>query len=246
MIKGIVGALILAVGSVAIAEEVVYFEQEDKRAVGYLALPNQFAESEGAPAIVLIHEWWGLNDDIRAKADAFADEGYVALAVDLYYGESTDKVPKAIQLAGSVRRDREGAFENLRAAFDYLRAFRQVDEKRLASVGWCFGGGWSYQIAKNDLGAAVSIIYYGRFNPSDDLSQMRATILGHFAEQDAGIKLDDVKQFAMVLEQLGGDHAIYIYENSSHGFANPDSSVYNRQSAESAWQRTLFFLEQHL
>ena len=102
-------------------------------------------------------------------------------------------------------------------------------------------------MAKNNLGTAVSVIYYGRFNPRDDLALMRAKILGHFAEQDVGIRVNTVREFEAVLKTLNGDHQIYIYPNSQHGFANPDNSrVYNRDSAELAWQRTLQFLGRHL
>ena len=210
---------------------------------GYLAKPKA---NGNYPALILIHEWWGLNEDIKKKAEEFAKAGYIALAVDLYNGESTNKPEKARKLAGSVRKDIKGAFANLNAAFDFLKNNPQVDNARLASVGWCFGGGWSYQIAKNNLGAKVSVIYYGRFNPEDDLSQMRANIIGHFAEKDRGIKLDNVKEFQVKLKTISGDHEVYIYPNTGHGFANPKNPVYDKEAADLAQQRTLEFLEENL
>ena len=113
-------------------------------------------------------------------------------------------------------------------------------------MGWCFGGGWSYQIAKNNLGAKASVIYYGRFNPDDDLAQMRATILGHFGKKDRSIKVDDVEVFQARLDTLSGAHQIFIYPNAGHGFANPDSSAYHRRSADAAYRRTLDFFEKNL
>ena len=214
---------------------------------GHLALPDGIAEKESVPAVVLIHEWWGLNDDIRAKARAFADAGYAALAVDLYGGERAGRDPaRARELAGKARADLDAAFANLRAAFSHLRGIPGVNPARLASVGWCFGGGWSYQIAKNDLGAKASVIYYGRFNPADDLSQMRAKIIGHFGEADRGIKADDVRQFQANLKTESGEHEIFIYPNAGHGFANPENPSYHMESAERARVRTLEFLEKHL
>ena len=214
---------------------------------GYLALPENIGEGESVPGVVLIHEWWGLNDDIRKKAREFADAGYAALAVDLYNGENAggDR-DRARELAGKARAEMDESFANLRSAFEMLRETPGVNSARLASVGWCFGGGWSYQIAKNDLGAKASVIYYGRFNPADDLSQMRAKIIGHFAEQDRGIKIDDVRVFQANLKTLSGDHEIFIYPNGGHGFANPDNPSYHMESAEQARARTLEFLERHL
>lgn len=214
---------------------------------GHLALPDGMGEKESVPAIVLIHEWWGLNDDIRAKAREFADAGYAALAVDLYNGENAGRDrDRARELAGKARADMDAAFANLQAAFSHLRAIPGVDAARLASVGWCFGGGWSYQIAKNDLGAKASVIYYGRFNPADDLSQMRAKIIGHFGETDRAIKVDDVRQFQANLKTVSGDHEIFIYPNAGHGFANPENPSHHMESAERARARTLEFLEKHL
>ena len=214
---------------------------------GYLALPDDAAEDQPLPAIVLIHEWWGLNDDIRAKAREFADAGYAALAVDLYNGENAGRdSDRARELAGAARADMPAAMENLKAAFDHLRQTPGVNPDRVASVGWCFGGGWSYEIAKNDLGAKASVIYYGRFNPADDLSQMRARIIGHFGETDRAIKVDDVRAFQANLKTASGDHEIFIYSNAGHGFANPENPSYHMESAEAAGARTLEFLAKHL
>lgn len=222
------------------AREVVYHTEAAR---GYLAIPD---DAENAPALILIHEWWGLNDDIRAKAREFAKDGYVALAVDLYDGEVTDQASQAIGLARKVSGNQSGAFDNLRAAAEFLRALPQVDGARIGSVGWCFGGGWSYQIAKNNLGAKASVIYYGAFNPEDDLSQMRAKILGHFGEKDQLIKIDGVRVFQARLKTLSGEHEVFIYPNAGHGFANPTGSAYHQQSADTAYQRTLEFFERNL
>lgn len=212
--------------------------------VGFLAQP----EGEGKhPAVVLIHEWWGLNEDIREKAAAFAEEGYVALAVDLYDGRVADEPEGARALATAVREDMPRAFANLRAAIGFVGDLDTVDGGRIASVGWCFGGGWSYQIAKNDLGAKASVIYYGRFNPDDDLERMRTAILGHFAENDRVIKVSDVKTLQATLKTLSGDHEIFIYPNTSHGFANPhNKGAYDEDASAAAWRRTIDFLDRHV
>ena len=228
-----------------VAAEIVYGKQGDQELRGYLAVPEQ---TEERPAIVLIHEWWGLNDDIRRKADEFAKQGYVALAVDMYGGKSTTEAAEARKLAGAVRGEMDTAFDNLKQAIQFLQQHDRVDEKRLASIGWCFGGGWSYQIAKNNLGTKASVIYYGFFNPDDDLSKMRAEILGHFAEQDRAIRVDDVKEFQAKLKTHSGDHEVYIYPNTGHGFASRkgENPAYVSEAADTAHKRTLEFLKKRL
>lgn len=212
---------------------------------GYLAVP----EGDGPfPALILIHEWWGLNDNIRDLADDFAKEGYVALAVDLYGGRDAGYDPaKARELASEVRGDVEGAMANLGDAAAYLKSREDVDPDALASVGWCFGGGWAYQMAKDDAGVKATVMYYGSFNVQDDLSRMRADILGHFGEEDASINVDDVVQFDAKLKTLGGNHRVFIYPNAGHAFANMDNEAsYVPEAAALAWDRTLEFLEEEL
>ena len=106
------------------------------------------------------------------------------MAVDLYDGELAQTPDRAGELAGEVRENVEPAFDNLEAATEYLAGLDMVDEDQLASVGWCFGGQWAYSMAVNDINVDASVIYYGHFMPEDDLSMMRADILGHFGEED--------------------------------------------------------------
>ena len=225
-----------------LTEEVGYYDKSDK-VRGYLARPEG---NQKHPALILIHEWWGLNDYMRQNAEIFAKLGYVALAVDLYGGKSTTIPDEARALATGVRQNVQSAFDNLKSAVSYLKSRPDVDSARLAAIGWCFGGGWSYQIAKNNLGVKASIIYYGFFNPKDDLSKMRATILGHFGKDDGYIKVDNVNEFQAKLKTLNGDHEIYIYENAGHGFANSGGGMYNKAAAELAWDRTVVFLNKYL
>jgi len=232
-----------------LAESIVTSEDRDltqyhAETQGYLASP----EGDGPfPAVILIHEWWGLNDNIKDLADDFADQGYVALAVDLYNGAAAQTSEEAGALAGAVREDTESAFANLTAAREYLATLPTVDSERLASVGWCFGGQWAYNMAANNMGIDASVMYYGRFSMEDDLSMMRADILGHFGEEDRSIAVDDVKEFEAKLKTLDGDHAVFIYPNAGHAFANEDNeAAYNEEAAQIAWQRTIDFLSREL
>jgi carboxymethylenebutenolidase len=233
-------SMLLAVWSIpALAGSATYGEG----LTGYLAIPK----GKGPfPALVLIHEWWGLNDNVREFANRFARKGYLALAVDLYDGKVTKKPAEARKLASAVRADSARAFHNLKSAVWFLKGHRKVDEKRMGAVGWCFGGGWSWQMAKNDLGVKASVIYYGRFNPRDDLSLMRARILGHFGEKDRVIPVSDVKAFRAVLQRHGKGHEVFVYENAGHGFANRASRHFHPDSAKRAWTRTMAFLKSAL
>jgi len=225
-------------------ETVTYYTKQDGTEIkGYLAMP----EGEGPfPAIVMIHEWWGLNDNIRKMAEQYAGQGYAALAVDLYEGQAGTTREEAGALAGAVRERKDEAFNNLNAALDYLKLNQSIDNERLASLGWCFGGGWSYEMAKNNLGTKASVIYYGRFNPEDDLSIMSTNIQGHFGAEDRSIPVDDVKAFQAKLATLKGEHQVFIYENAGHAFANEENDAYQQESAEQAWDRTLEFLKTNL
>ena len=222
--------------------EVEYGSMDGKPLKGFIAIPP----GDGPfPALVLIHEWWGLNDNIRRNAQAFAQNGYVALAVDLY-GESTTDPARAKVLASSVQANTQKAFDNLQQAVDFLTSDPIVKKEALGSVGWCFGGGWSYQMAKNDLGMRATIMYYGRFNTDDDLSQMKSHILGHFGEGDTSILVDTVEEFRVKLRAQSNEHEIYIYPNAGHGFANNDNPAFDPAAADVAWDRTLDFLEKAL
>lgn len=208
-------------------------------ATGYVAMP---AGAGPHPAVILIHEWWGLNDNIRWYAEQFAAQGYMALAVDLYNGEVANTPERAGELAGAVRENLEPAFDNLESAVAYLRSRGEVDDESLASVGWCFGGGWSYEMAKNDMGVDASVLYYGQFAPDDDLEMMKAHIMGHFGEDDQSIPVDDVRAFQAKLQTHSGEHQIFIYPNEGHGFARELET----EAARTAWRRTLAFLEEQL
>lgn len=220
-------------------EEIPYY----KNAAGFLARPSE----EGTyPALILIHEWWGLNEDIRSITRNFAEEGYVALAVDMYQGVVTTEPTEARTLSSAVRTDVDSAFENLGAAVEYLRGRPEVEPEKLASVGWCFGGGWAYQMALNGLAIDASVMYYGQFNPDDDYEMMRADILGHFGENDASIAIDNVRELQAALATTNGKHEVYIYPNVGHGFANVrggDNLAYSKEASDIAWTRTGEFLK---
>ncbi len=229
----------------AVETEAVTYATVDGNAVaGYLARPR---DSEGAaPGIIVIHEWWGLNDNIRTMAEKLAGEGYTALAVDLYGGQVAEDSDEAQQLMQSAMQNVEAAHQNLRQAYTYLEESHQTP--RIGTIGWWFGGGWSLNTAllfPNQVDATV--IYYGRLvTDTEKLETLQMPILGIFGAEDSGIPLDMVKEFEQALDSLRKDAAIHIYEGAEHAFANPSGTRYKADAAADAWEKTLAFFEQHL
>jgi carboxymethylenebutenolidase len=236
----IIFALFLSINTYALIERNIMY---GKSSSGYYVTPNKMHNSK---ALILIHEWWGLNQQIKATARRFAKLGYAVLAVDLYDGKNTTTRERAKQLATKVRKNKKKAFENLRAAVNFLKVQKGINSKRLGSVGWCFGGGWSLEMAKSDMGLQSSIIYYGRFNPKDDLEQMKTKIMGHFGEKDRVILASDVRAWKALLRNKGKEHRIFIYPNSGHAFFNEESKAFNKKDADLSWKRTIEFLNENL
>jgi len=221
-----------------------YTEYKDELIHGYFSAPADMFEP--LPAIIMIHEWWGLNDNIRAMADRLAGEGYIVFAVDLYQGKVANTPGEARALMMRVVEDPEAARDNIRAAFDFVS--KTAGAPRIGSLGWCFGGGWSLNTAQlfpDDLDAAV--IYYGQVTDDEEwLRPIGAPILGLFAAEDAGIKVASVEAFRDALERLHKNYDIHIYPGVGHAFANPTGRNYDAATAEDAWRRTLEFLNLHL
>ena len=220
-----------------------YAEVGDQLVYGYFAAPSDVFEP--LPAIIVIHEWWGLNDNVRAMADRLAGEGYMVLAVDLYGGKTADSPADARALMLEVVEDPGLANENIRAAYEFLTV---AGAPRIGSLGWCFGGGWSLNTAQlfpDELDAAV--IYYGQVTGDEDrLRPISAPILGQFGADDTGITVESVEVFRASLERLRKEHDIHIYPGVGHAFANPTGTNYNAEAATDAWARTLEFLGRHL
>lgn len=222
----------------------------DYAVVGEQAVAGYLARPEGAegplPGVILIHEWWGLNDNIRAVARRLAGEGYAALAVDLYGGEAASDRETAARLARAAGERPADALANLRAATTYLE--QRLGAPRIGVVGWCFGGGWSLETALM-LGDGIdaAVIYYGRVTTDrEDLEALRAPVLGFFGALDQGIPVVTVREFQLVLDTLGKTASIHIYEDADHAFANPSGTRYNEKAATDAWQKTLMFFGQLL
>lgn len=223
---------------------VQYATVDGKPVRGYLAQPKQ---AHGRlPGIIVIHEWWGLNDNIRAMADRLAGEGYQALAVDLYGGHAAATAAEAQKLMRGVLADTAQAEDNLRQAYEYLAG--KLHAPRIGVIGWCFGGSWSLQTAltfPRKIDAAV--MYYGR--PVTDrkaLATLKMPLLGFFGAEDHGITPDMVRRFETDLKAAGVKAELHIYPHAGHAFANPSGSAYRAKPAHDAWQRTTKFFAKYL
>ncbi|MBT5876122.1 MAG: dienelactone hydrolase family protein [Candidatus Latescibacteria bacterium] len=232
---------ILGKASVPAGAAFSYFN-EDPATTGYLALP----EGEGPHgAVILIHEWNGLNDRIRQVADALAAEGYVALAADLYSGRTGSNRDENMKLVNESLADMGTIVRNLDAAARYLKGRDDVNGK-VAAMGWCYGGGVALSYALGSENHEGTAIFYGRL--LDDPIQMKRIhheVYGTFAEKDGGIPPETVNNFVAALRTAGIENDVHIYDEVGHGFwlwvdRNP---AVNEQPALDAWQRLKAYLK---
>ena len=235
--------LLLVMTSVAADSHPVSYKSGDETVNALLYTPP----GKGPfPAIVVIHEWWGLNDWVKEEASKLADQGYVALAIDLYRGKVATTPDEAHEIMRGVPQDR--ATRDLLAASSYLRLQKNVDPSRVGSIGWCMGGGYSLDLALNDPKLKVAIINYGHLATDDaSLKKINAAILGVFGGQDKGIPVADVNKFESQLKALGKTAEIHIFPDAGHAFENPNNKQgYRAEDAAQAWKFTVDFLTKYL
>lgn len=225
--------------SFAASSKAVSYKSGDETIQGVLYAP----EGKGPfPALVVIHEWWGLNDWVKEQGAKLADEGYVALAVDLYRGKVATTADEAHEIMRGVPEDR--AARDLHAAVEFLKSQSNVKKERIGSIGWCMGGGYSLNVALQEPTLAATVINYGHLAAdAASLKKINAAVLGIFGGQDRGIPVDDVKKFEQALKQQGNKVEIVIYPDAGHGFENPNNKpAYRAEDAADAWKHTTTFL----
>jgi carboxymethylenebutenolidase len=234
-----------------------------ENASGYLVYPTMSSSSSSSiennlssennnttfPAVVMIHENKGLNDNIKSMANLLAKEGYVILAVDLFNGEVTTDQKRASELTQAIRDNPDIAISNLNSAMTYLSSLPNVNPDKIASLGWCFGGQQSLQLALNseEHPLSATVIYYGRLvTEPETLSKIHWPILGIFGDQDKSIPVESVKKFEEALNANGITNEIYIYKGVGHAFANPSGDNYAPKETQDAWEKTVSFLKKYL
>ena len=231
--------LLLTVAAFAADSKTVSYKSGDETVQGVLYTP---AGKGPFPALIVIHEWWGLNDWVKDQASKLADQGYVALAVDLYRGKVATTPDMAHEIMRGVPEDR--AKRDLHAAFEFLASQPNVKKDRIGAIGWCMGGGYSLDVALQEPMLAADVINYGHLatDPAA-LQKINAPILGSFGAQDHGIAPDDVHKFEAAMKQFNKKVDIKIYDDAGHAFENPNNKDgYREADAADAWKRTLDFL----
>lgn len=229
--------------SVATAASKGQVVQFGNGASGYLAAP---ATAGRKPGVIVIQEWWGLNDWVKQQADRLADQGYVALAVDLYRGHSTANPDEAHELMRGMPEDR--AIGDLKAGVDFLAQRPDVDPNLIGSIGWCMGGGYSLALATNDPRVHATVMNYGRLvTDPNTIAKLNGPLLGNFGGKDRGIPAADVKAFGAALTKMSKLGDIKIYDDAGHAFMNPNNTEgYNATAADDAQSRIDAFFERNL
>jgi carboxymethylenebutenolidase len=221
----------------------VEFQANGGTAPGYLAAP----ESGTGPGVIVLQEWWGVDDSVRKIVDRFAQEGFVALAPDLYRGESTEQPDEAQQKMMAMSMDQ--AEKDMRGAVDYLTEHEAYDGSGVGSVGFCLGGGLAVWAATaNPKVDAVVTYYYVMPHGKPDFSKVDAPVQGHFGTNDDFVSVDDAKALEQELNDAGADAKFEFYEGAGHAFANDHDRLgtYDEGKANEAWRKTVDFLKRHL
>ncbi len=223
--------------------QTVSYKSGDETVNSYLALPDGTGEH---PAIIVIHEWWGLNDWVKEQTQQFAAEGYVALAVDLYRGKVGTTPDEAHILMRGLPDDR--GMRDLEAAFAYLSSRPDVEANKIGAIGWCMGGSWSIKLAEDQPKLAAFVVNYGAL-PSDPatIAKIKAPMLGNFGADDKGIPPESVHVFEAAMKADGKKADIKIYQGAGHAFQNPNNKDgYRKDATEDADKRITAFFHSNL
>lgn len=226
--------------------ELVEFQANGRTASGYLAIPRAGRGFQPGPGVIVIQEWWGLVDHIKNVCDRFADAGFVALAPDVYHGQTTKSPDEAGKLMMALRIDE--AEQDISGAIQYLLDHDAVTGDKVGIVGFCMGGALALYAATKNSNVAACVVFYGIHpNVKPDLPNLSAPVLGIYAEKDGFVTPDVVRQLEQQLKSLGKQVETHIYPQTDHAFFNDTRpEVYNAEASADAWQRTIDFFRQHL
>jgi len=234
---------LLAITAVAAEGHPVSYRSGDETIHGVLYLP----QGKGPfPALVVVHEWWGLNEWVKQQASNLAHQGYAALAIDLYRGKVATTADEAHEIMRGVPEDR--ANRDLLAATAYLRTLTTVDAKRMGSIGWCMGGGYAFDLAVLDPKLKVAVVNYGHLAADDStLKKIHASVLGIFGGKDVGIPAADINKFEKQMKALDKKVEIHIFPDAGHAFENETNlKAYRKEDADNARKYTVDFLAKNL
>lgn len=223
--------------------EMVQFRGNGDLVPGYLARP----EGEGPfPGIVVIQEWWGLNDHIKDVTRRVAAEGFVAISPDLYRGQVADEPDDARKLA--MELDRPHAIKDIQGAVNYLIAQPFVVPKLAGVMGFCMGGGLSLMMSHQGENVGATVVFYGGGAPLTDeqAAHVKAPLLGIYGEEDQGIPLETIRTNESLLKAHSKPCEFIVYPGAPHAFFNDERPSYRPEAAADAWNRTLNWFKLHL
>jgi carboxymethylenebutenolidase len=220
---------------------VEYPDTDDGTLMGYLARPS---DGEPGPGVIVIQEWWGVDEHIKEVTRRFAQEGYVALAPDLYHGQVVSEPDEARKLV--MELDMEQAVREIQQAISYLLEQAEVTGDQVGVVGFCMGGRLTLMTARaaNNVGAAVA--FYGTPLPPEDAQEIQAPVLGLYGEEDGGIPVENVEAMQEALDEAGIENSFTIYPGAQHAFFNDMRPSYDAEASADAWQQTLDWFSAHL
>jgi carboxymethylenebutenolidase len=225
-----------------IVTESVEYPSNGKQGMGYLARPG---DGQPHPAVVVIQEWWGLEEHIKDVARRFAQEGFVALAPDLYHGEVATEPDEARKLAMSM--DRERAAKDIDGAVEYLRTLYTVSPKRVGMIGFCMGGALTlFSACRNPSVGAAADFYGGNMGDLSQVQGLNCALFGAFGEEDQGIPLDKIEELRKALRAAGKEFEITVYPGAPHAFFNDTRPAYRPEAAQDAWQKALALFREKL
>ena len=223
--------------------DIVQFPSNGRTASGYLALPPT-----AGPSVIVIQEWWGLNDHIKDIAQRFAREGYVAIAPDLYsrLGYKVTKDPaEAAKLMESLSS--QAALRDLNATTKFLKAQPFVDGLRIGVVGFCMGGTFALTMACHNSDIKAAVPFYGKVPPIETFRYQLCPILYHYGAKDGWVTKQEVERLQQGLQQYSKPGTVHIYPEAGHAFFNDTRpEAYRPIDAKLAWDRTLQFFKEHL
>jgi carboxymethylenebutenolidase len=219
----------------SIQQSEIQLKVNDQSANAYLASPK-----DGGPSILVLHAWWGLKPFFKQVCDQLAEHGYTVLAPDLYQGDIATTIDEAKVF--HEKHENEFMGDIVKAAKDYLMSLQPG--KPIGVMGFSMGAAWSMIVATKEPNVSTVVLFYGAYAP--DLSQMKAKVLGHFAEVDEWEPLDGIKGFEQDLQTAGVDVTLHIYPEVAHWFVEADRPEYDPAAASLAWERTFEFLKKNL
>jgi len=227
---------------VAINTSMITFKGSTGDTPGYLARPS----AEGKyPGVVVIQEWWGLDDHIKSVTERFARQGYVALAPDLYHGEVAKEPDDARRLVMKVQQ--EQARQDVQGAVDYLNQQAKVEPNgKVGVVGFCFGGGMSMMMAYKGEGVGASVVFYGGIDSDESIKAIKVPVLMLYGAEDPGFPADKVKGWDAKFTEYGKVHQMKIYPGAAHAFFNDTRDSYRKEAAEDGWKLTLDWFRKYL